>query len=118
MQPRIDLVPPRRPPGPPPDHDLTAEAVVEKIRTAYMPGLQRCYRQGLSRDGSLKGKIGLAFTVDEKGRVTDPEASGLAPEVDACVAGLMTGWRFGIPRDRDRQPTEATFKLGLVLSSI
>ena len=115
-QPRIDLVPPRPPRGPRPEHDLTAESVVEKIRTTYLPGLQRCYQQGLLHDGSLKGKIQLAFTVGERGQVLEPEASGLTPAVDACVAGQMAAWRFGIPRDGDRQPTEASFKLGLILA--
>ena len=117
-QPRIDLVPPRPPRGPRPEHGLTPEAVVEKIRTTYLPGLQRCYQQGLLHDAALKGKIQLAFTVDEKGHLTEAEAHGLTPAVDACVAGQMAGWRFGIPRDGDRQPTEATFQLGLVLAGI
>src|SRR5262249_35154271 len=64
-KPRIDLVPepPRGPRPPPPDHDLTVSAVLEKIRTAYMSGLQRCYQKGLVHEGKLSGKVGVSFTV-------------------------------------------------------
>jgi hypothetical protein len=91
--------------------------VLEKIRTAYMSGLQRCYQKGLLHEEGLAGKVRLAFTVSERGQVAEPEASGLTPEVDACISGYMAGWRFGIPRDRERKPTEASFTLSLVLRS-
>ncbi len=116
---RLDLVPdPPRGPRQPPDHDLTIEAVLEKIRTAYMSGLQRCYQKGLVHDQALGGKVRVSFTVNERGQVVEPEASGLSPEVDACISGYMSSWRFGIPRDREREPTEATFALSLVLRAL
>jgi hypothetical protein len=94
---------------------LTAQMVLEKISTAYIAGLQRCYRLGQNEDVGLEGKIAIELTVDEHGRVTDPSASGLTQKVDSCVGGFMTSWHFGIPKDKDGQATQATFKIALML---
>jgi hypothetical protein len=94
---------------------LTPQAVLDKIGTAYLNGLQRCYRLGQNEDATLEGKIKLEFTVDEHGRVAEPAAEGLTPKVDGCVQHFMTTWHFGIPKDKDGAATDATFKIALVL---
>jgi hypothetical protein len=109
---RIDLKIPKK--GPP-ETTLTAEMVLNKIRTNYMPGLQRCYKAGLAGDGSLGGTVDIAFTVGENGAVQDPSADGVTNQVDACIAGQMAGWRFPIPRDQTGEPDEASFTVALVL---
>jgi hypothetical protein len=114
---RIVLVPsgPKRPVGD--VGTLTADMVVDRIKTSYMVGLQRCYRLDLTRDQTLSGKIAISFTVDEKGHTIDSTASGLTSTIDACVTGLMAGWRFPSPKDRDGDPMEAPFKVVLSLQS-
>jgi hypothetical protein len=69
---------------------LTAQAVLQKIQTSYLAGLQRCYRLGQNEDAGLEGKIAIELTVDAHGRVTEPSAAGLTPKVDSCVAGFMS----------------------------
>ncbi|HEY5936697.1 MAG TPA: AgmX/PglI C-terminal domain-containing protein [Kofleriaceae bacterium] len=111
---RIDIKIPKK--GPP-ETTLTAEMVLQKIRTNYMPGLQRCYKAGLASDGSLGGTVDIAFTVGENGAVQDPSADGLTSTVDACIAGQMASWRFPIPRDKAGEPDEAAFQVALVLKA-
>ncbi|HET9988621.1 MAG TPA: hypothetical protein VFQ65_08870 [Kofleriaceae bacterium] len=94
---------------------LTPQAVLDKIQSAYLAGLQRCYRLGQNEDAGLEGKIAIEFSVDAHGRVADPAAAGLTPKVDGCVQGFMSSWHFGIPKDKAGQATDATFKIALVL---
>ena len=94
---------------------LTAQMVLDKISNAYVPGLQRCYRLGQNEDAGLEGKISIELTVDEHGRVIEPNASGLNQKVDSCVGSLMSTWHFTIPKDKDGDATQATFKVALVL---
>jgi hypothetical protein len=94
---------------------LTPQSVLEKIQSAYIAGLQRCYRIGQNEDAGLEGRIAIELTVDAHGRVTEPSAAGLTPKVDACVAGFMSSWHFGIPKDKSGEATDATFKIALVL---
>jgi len=114
---RIVLVPsgPKQPP-----HEvgtLTADMVVDRIKTSYMVGLQRCYRLDLVHDQTLSGKIAISFTVDEKGHTIDSAASGLTSTIDACVSGIMAGWRFPVPKDKDGDPMELPFKVVLSLQA-
>lgn len=94
---------------------LTVDMVLAKINTVYMTGLVRCYKKGLLGDATLGGKVALSFTVTERGGLADSHASGVTDEVDGCISTLMQSWRFMIPRDKDGDPTDASFKLGLVL---
>jgi hypothetical protein len=94
---------------------LTPQAVLDKIQSAYLAGLQRCYRLGQNEDAGLEGKISIEFSVDEHGRVADPAASGLTPKVDSCVQSFMSSWHFGIPKDKAGAATDAMFKIALVL---
>ncbi|MBA3465627.1 MAG: AgmX/PglI C-terminal domain-containing protein [Deltaproteobacteria bacterium] len=98
-----------------PGTTLTVQMVLDKIKGVYMTGLQRCYKKGLLDDSKLSGKIAMSFTVTERGSLDDASASGVSSEVDACIETLMSGWRFGIPRDKDGDPTEQPFKLVLAL---
>lgn len=102
-------------PGPTDDTTLTAALLLDKIQSAYLAGLQRCYQLGLGRDATLQGKIALELTVDEHGRVADPAAAGLSADVDGCIAHQMATWHFPIPRDKSGAPSEATFHISLAL---
>jgi hypothetical protein len=83
--------------------------VIAKITSAYVPGLQRCYRLALKDDAALEGKVALELTVGDNGRVSEPSASGLTDAVDHCIAAQMAKWQFKAPRD------EATFAISLIL---
>jgi hypothetical protein len=94
---------------------LNAQTVLDKINALYMSGLQRCYRKGLSIDAQLSGRVAITFTIDEAGRVTDPDASGSDPQVDHCIASQMASWRFTAPHDASGAATETTFHVSLAL---
>jgi hypothetical protein len=94
---------------------LTPDSVVDKIRDAYMNGLERCYRKGLVADATLSGKVPISFTVTSHGQVADPEAIGVNEQLDACITGQMTSWHFTIPRDKDGEPTDVSFHVVLAL---
>ena len=81
-----------------------------------MPGIKRCYKNYLNKDASARGKVGLSLTVNQTGRTTQGSASGFpADEVNSCITGLMSGWTFPIPKDKDGDPTEASFRITLQL---
>lgn len=103
-------------PGGGDDTNLTVQMVLDKINTVYMPGLQRCYKKGLVEDATLSGKITMAFTVTERGGLDEQSANGVSSKVDSCVTDLMSSWHFPIPKDKDGDPAEQSFKLSLQLT--
>ncbi|MEZ4398790.1 MAG: AgmX/PglI C-terminal domain-containing protein [Kofleriaceae bacterium] len=108
---RIKPVPTPRPPG-----DPSVDAIIRKIATTYMGGLQRCYKKSLAADPTLSGKVALSFSVTERGALTDGRASGIDDEVAGCIQGLMTKWSFTPVVDGDGDATEVDVKLGLALT--
>jgi hypothetical protein len=97
------------------DSTLTPDIVLAKIQTAYMAGLKRCYLNFLKVDASARGKVTLSLTVNETGRTVNGRASGFAGEVDSCITAQMVTWRFPVPKDKDGDPTEASFQITLQL---
>ncbi|HTR54006.1 MAG TPA: AgmX/PglI C-terminal domain-containing protein [Kofleriaceae bacterium] len=95
--------------------NLTADSVLAKIMAAYMAGIKRCYTQYLKKDASARGKVALQFTVNETGRSTQGSAHGFAGDVDECIGGLMSSWRFPVPKDKDGDATSAQFAITLQL---
>jgi len=94
---------------------LTPDIVLSKIQSAYMAGLKRCYKEHLKKDASARGKVTLSLTINETGRTTKGAAKGFASEVDDCISAQMSSWRFPIPKDKDGEPTEASFAITLQL---
>ena len=92
---------------------LTPEAVVAKIQAAYLAGLQRCYAHALKADATRAGKLSIAFTVSDTGKVIAAQATDLDREVDACMENQMSAWRFAIPRDAHGEPIDADFHVTL-----
>ncbi|HEY5925114.1 MAG TPA: AgmX/PglI C-terminal domain-containing protein [Kofleriaceae bacterium] len=97
------------------DSSLSADIVLSKIQSAYMAGLKRCYKDYLKKDASARGKVTLDLTVNETGRTVKGAAKGFANEVDDCITGQMASWRFPVPKDKDGEPTEASFRIALQL---
>jgi hypothetical protein len=93
---------------------LTVDGMLSKINNRYMTGLQRCYVKGLAQDPSLRGKVDVVFTINPWGRVSGA-ATGIAPKVDSCLSNQLSTWRFPAPRDASDKPTQASFKISLML---
>ena len=96
---------------------LGVEDVLEKLNGVYMSGLQRCYRKSLAMNPALSGKLDLQFTVDSTGRVASDAQNEGDTGIAACVEGLMSRWRFGVALNDRAEPTEASFRISLVLSA-
>jgi outer membrane biosynthesis protein TonB len=94
---------------------LTIDSVLAKIMGAYMAGLKRCQSEMLKTDPTSGGKVTLAFTVGESGRVNQASVSGLNPTIDACIQARVMGWRFAEPKDSDGKKTTAQFQISLML---
>jgi len=97
------------------ESSLTPDIVLAKIQSAYMAGLKRCYKEHLKKDASARGKVTLSLTVNETGRTVKGNARGFASEVDDCITNQMSSWRFPVPKDKDGEPTEASFAITLQL---
>ena len=97
------------------DSSLTPDIVLSKIQSAYMAGLKRCYKEYLKKDASARGKVQLDLTVNETGRTVKGKASGFASDVDSCISSQMASWRFPVPKDKDGDATEASFRISLQL---
>ena len=94
---------------------LTPDLVLSKIQSAYMAGLKRCYKNYLNKDAGARGAVKLEFQVNPTGRTLNGNASGFAGEVDSCIEAQMQSWRFPIPKDKDGEATDASFKIALQL---
>lgn len=91
---------------------LGMDDVLAKVTGVYMTGLQRCYRKSLAIDPSASGKIDLQFKVAADGRVT----SNLQGDgIERCLNMLVRSWRFGVALDDGGMPTDASFRISLVL---
>ncbi len=95
------------------DTSLTADDVLRKLQSMYMAGLKRCYKNELKKDPELRGKITRTFTVNEHGRNTAGKADGVSADLEACLEGLMSNWRFPAPKDADGEAAEASFSIVL-----
>ncbi|MFT3693725.1 MAG: AgmX/PglI C-terminal domain-containing protein [Kofleriaceae bacterium] len=93
------------------DTSLSADTVMAKIHSAYIGGVQKCYRDRLKTDPTLAGKETLVFGVNEVGRTVNPSATGIAG-IDTCITTAMTKWRFAVPKAND-QPTTTSFQIVL-----
>ena len=96
---------------------LDPNKVLSRIKSVYMSGLKRCHNNLLKKDPSAGGKVTLKFKIGPTGRVTKAKVSGFDSGVDACIQGLVLGWRFDVPKDSDGDPTDADFSLTLALQA-
>jgi hypothetical protein len=97
------------------DTSLTPDTVLQKIQSAYMAGLKRCYKNYLVKDASARGKVTLELTINPTGRTVKGAAHGFAGEVDECISAQMSSWRFPIPKDKGGEAVEANFAITLQL---
>ena len=91
---------------------LTPHDVLAAVNTRFMPGLRRCYQQQIKRDARVRGRLTLAFTIDERGQVTEASARGLAPKLGECIERKMIAWKFAAPS------AEASFRIPVRLDAL
>lgn len=60
--------------------------------------LSYCYEKALLVTPDLAGTVATRFVIGPRGTVTSVEASGVAPEVSACVAEVLRAIEFPKPR--------------------
>jgi hypothetical protein len=97
------------------DTTLTADDVVAKVTNAYFAGLKRCYREYLKQDATARGELVLNVTVTPTGRTINGRANGVSDELADCSTRLMADWRFRVPKDKNGDPTQASFRIALTL---
>lgn len=89
---------------------LTPASALARIRSAYRPGVQRCYQSRLKRDPQARGRVVVTFTVDARGRIAYRRARGVHRTVERCVERAMSAWSFPPARGG-----AATFRIALAL---
>lgn len=105
------IAPVARPAATPPA--ATADGVLSAVTSRYLPGLRRCYQQQIKRDARVRGTLTLAFTIDERGRVTEAAARGrIAPRLGECIERRMLAWTFA------SAPGEASFRIPVRLDTL
>lgn len=95
------------------DTSVTPDIVLAKIQSAYIAGIRRCYLERLRKDATARGEITVSFTVNQSGRTTRPATKGFASDVDDCMRGQVSSWRFPVPKNKDGNPVDASFSITL-----
>lgn len=90
---------------------LTVDAIARKIQAAYLRGIERCAK------AKKQETVTLGFTITEQGRATKPKVSGTSPSAIDCMAGLISGWRFPMPKTAAGEPAEAVAELVLAIAA-
>ena len=75
----------------PPGYD--ADDAGLKVQSAYMAGVNRCYRDHRSADREAF-EATVTFTINEDGHAALPTVTGLAAEAAGCIGSRVERWRF------------------------
>ena len=73
-----------------------ADLVVASLRPEFV----RCYQAGLNADRLMQGCVVIKARISPTGEVMSNDTirrEGLSPEVDACVANVVSRARFAPP---------------------
>src|ERR1051325_10211372 len=71
------------------------DAVAQRTRGKLLV----CYEKALAKEPALAGAVVVTFSVGADGKIANAYASGLTPEVRACVSDAITKLGFGKPKD-------------------
>jgi hypothetical protein len=96
---------------------LDPAEVAKTIKRRYLTGIKRCHEQLLKVDPKAGGRVEIEITVGKVGKVIKARVKGFDGGVDSCIQSLAIKWRFGVPKDDDGKPTEATFAMPFILKS-
>jgi TonB family protein len=84
------------------------ESITREIR-GRRKAIAACYERALKQKPTLAGKLVVRFSITAAGTISavdiDDDSLG-APEVGACVRGLILRWRFAPPAEA---PVELSF---------
>jgi hypothetical protein len=94
--------------------DVDPDAIIKRIRSRYLSGIKRCHQRVLKHDPRAQGRVSIRMTIGPTGRVTKAKAKGFNAEVDTCITGQASKWRFSAPTDEGKR-TSAEFDIPLVL---
>jgi TonB family protein len=75
--------------------------VIRRAVRAHINEVRGCYNKALARDPNAKGRVAVAFVIDDKGRVLAAhvrESTMKDPAVGTCIAAAVKAWRFPKPR--------------------
>ena len=75
---------------------LSKEAISQVIRD-HLGEFSSCYATELIVDPALNGKVDVSFTVGADGTVVTATATGLHPNVEQCVVGVLYSMVFPKP---------------------
>jgi len=73
---------------------------IRRVIQRHIVDVRRCYRRRLAASPTLSGRITVRFVISPTGNVVSSEATDDTlgdPQVGACVAGAVRGWRFPRP---------------------
>lgn len=71
--------------------------IVRRMIRRHLGEITACYDDALARHPGIEGTVTAAFTIERDGSVSGATASGVHPEVSACIAGVIGGVRFPRP---------------------
>ena len=77
-----------------PSSTMDAKLVRDKLETAYLPSVTKCYKELLAKQPDARGKLALAFDVKPDGRLMNKKVTGMDEALDGCVQSAMYDWTF------------------------
>ncbi len=74
------------------------KAIIRRYIKRNLPKISYCYEQQLLVRPTLEGTVTATFLIEPSGQVGSSNATGVDPEVAACVAGVIRAIEFPKPR--------------------
>src|SRR5205085_419013 len=85
-------------PAPVPLGEGIDQGTISRVLGAYAVDMQGCYEDALQKNPKLHGVVALRLRVEEDGKVSKAESTGMttlpSPEAVACVVGFAEKARF------------------------
>ncbi len=76
-------------------------AVIQATILRYLSQVRACYEEGLKRKDGLVGQVTMDFEINAQGNLNFAnvlKSSLQDAEVESCISGRMTKWKFPLPR--------------------
>ncbi|MBX3160061.1 MAG: AgmX/PglI C-terminal domain-containing protein [Deltaproteobacteria bacterium] len=89
-----DRVTPNLAAGAGPVSDKMSASEISSVMKRNAKQLKNCYLTELAKKPELKGRVVAQFTIGRDGKVTRASASGIDPEVEACVQRIVEALTF------------------------
>ena len=76
---------------------LDAE-IIRRVVRQHLNQIRYCYEKVLAQNPKAGGKLTLTFVITPDGMVAQVKATGVATDVETCVASRAMGWQFPKPK--------------------